>query len=70
MKTEPKNSFNIKDFSQLTVVITPFLSARGATICLVRDFDLAYVRNIYCCLFKHEVGVSYSHAYNRNNKTL
>ena len=47
VKTELKNSFNIKYISKLSVVIAPFLSVRGATLCLVRDFDLAYEKNDY-----------------------
>ena len=53
MKTELKNSFNITDFSQSFVVIAPFSSIRGATLCLVRDFDLAYENNDFksCFMF-------------------
>ena len=45
VKTELKNSFNITDFSQSSAVIAPFPSIRGATLWLVRDFDLAYEMN-------------------------
>ena len=53
MKTELKNSFNIKDFKKLLVVISPFLSVRGVTLCLVRDLDLAYEKNDFrsCFIF-------------------
>ena len=53
MKTELNHSFNIADFSQSFVVVAPFPSIRGATLCLVRDFDLAYEKNDFrsCFMF-------------------
>ena len=53
VKIELKNSFNITDFSQSSVVIAPFPSIMGATLCLVRDFDLAYKKNDFrsCFMF-------------------
>ena len=58
MKTELKNSFNIKDFSKLLVVISPFLSVRGATLCLVRDLDLVKRMTLDHVLFFSAIFIS------------